>query len=77
MSQEFTKKINTKGSKPSQAQRMADYGRSRTQEEDQLKAKSFGADKILMDPNVHERRRGSMVESRTDANNELVLYSRK
>ena len=30
-----------------------------------------------MNPNVNERRRGSMVESRTDANNELVVYSRK
>ncbi len=32
---------------------------------------------MLLNPNVHEKRRGSVVESRTDANNELILYSQK
>lgn len=31
----------------------------------------------MIDTLANERRRGSMVESRTDANNELVKYSRK
>jgi len=59
--------------KPSSSvHRVASYGRSLTQEENAENAPQSLGDKIMIDTLANERRRGSMVENRTDANNELV-----